>query len=69
MLFHEEGARMGEAVSLDDRCSCNGDRLTSLMKQFPRDQLEDLVEPDGALHARCQFCSREYALSPESVGL
>jgi redox-regulated HSP33 family molecular chaperone len=39
------------------------------MKQFPRDQLEDLVEPDGALHARCQFCSREYALSPESVGL
>lgn len=69
MLFHEEGARMGEAVALDDRCSCNAERLTSLMKQFPRDQLEDLVEPDGALHARCQFCSREYALSPESVGL
>ncbi|MBX9746671.1 MAG: Hsp33 family molecular chaperone HslO [Hyphomonadaceae bacterium] len=69
MLFHEEGARMGEATVLDDRCSCNEERLTALMKQFPHDQLEELVEPDGAMHARCQFCSREYAISPEAVGL
>ena len=68
-LFHEEGARMGEASVLDDRCSCNADRLTALMKQFPEEQLRELVEPDGALHARCQFCSREYKIAPESVGL
>ena len=68
-LFHEEGARMGEASVLDDRCSCNAERLTALMKQFPEKQLRELVEPDGALHARCQFCSREYKIAPESVGL
>ncbi len=68
-LFHEEGARMGEASVLDDRCSCNADRLTALMKQFPEDQLRDLVEPDGALHARCQFCAREYKIAPADVGL
>lgn len=69
MLFHEEGARMGEATVLDDRCTCNEERLTALMKQFPREELEALVEPDGAMHARCQFCAREYAITPESVGL
>jgi molecular chaperone Hsp33 len=35
-LFHEEGARMGEASALDDRCSCNESRLAGLMRQFPR---------------------------------
>jgi len=69
MLFHEEGARMGEATVLNDRCSCNAERLTALMTQFPQEELRDLVEPDGALHAKCQFCAREYVIPPESVGL
>lgn len=68
-LFHEEGVRMGDAAALEDRCSCDEERLTALMRQFPSDQLHDLVEPDGLLHARCQFCSREYEIPPVNVGL
>jgi molecular chaperone Hsp33 len=68
-LFHEEGARMGEPAALEDRCSCDEERLTTLMRQFPTEQLHDLVEPDGLLHARCQFCAREYDISPTKVGL
>lgn len=68
-LFHEEGARMTEPTALEDRCSCNEGRLTDVMKQFPADELRTLVEPDGNLHARCQFCSRDYVIAPEAVGL
>lgn len=68
-LFHEEGARMGEAVPLDDRCSCNEERLTSVMKQFPKTEIAELIEPDGKLHARCQFCAREYLIDPTNVGV
>jgi molecular chaperone Hsp33 len=68
-LFHEEGARMTEPSALEDRCSCNEGRLTDVMKQFPADELRTLVEPDGNLHARCQFCSRTYTIAPEDVGL
>ncbi len=67
-LFHEEGVRMGEATVLDDRCSCSAERLTNVMKTFPRDEIADLIEPDGNLHARCQFCSREYLIDPAAVG-
>jgi molecular chaperone Hsp33 len=67
-LFHEDGARMGEASPLTDHCTCNEDRLTAVMRQFPASELADLVEPDGFLHARCQFCARTYLLAPESVG-
>lgn len=66
-LFHEEGARMGEAAPLDDRCSCNQERLTEVMKQFPKSEITELIEPDGKLHARCQFCARKYLIDPAKV--
>ena len=68
-LFHEEGVRMGEVTELDDRCSCSEERLTNVMKQFPKTELVDLIEPDGRLHARCQFCARKYLIDPQKVGV
>jgi molecular chaperone Hsp33 len=68
-LFHEEGVRMGAAVALEDRCTCDEERLANVMKQFPKEELRDLVEPDGFLHARCQFCARNYYIAPSRVGL
>ena len=65
-LFHEEGVRMSEGVAISDQCTCTQARLTKVMQQFPQEELRDLIEPDGLLHAKCQFCARE--LEPESVG-
>lgn len=67
-LFHEEGARMAAPASLMDRCTCNEERLTNVMRRFPPEELRELVEPDGLLHARCQFCARDYLIEPEKVG-
>ncbi len=63
-LFHQEGVRMGQAAALLDRCSCNEQRLEAVMLSFPTTEIEDLVEPDGMLHARCQFCARSYWIKP-----
>ena len=68
-LFHEEGARMAKPAPLNDRCTCDEARLTKVMRQFPREELHELIEPDGYLHARCQFCSRAYLIAPEQVGV
>lgn len=66
-LFHEEGVRMGERSAVRDICTCDEERLTKVMQKFPAEELRELVEPDGKLHARCQFCSREYLIAPEQV--
>ncbi len=66
-LFHQEGARMGEPSPLADRCSCDEGRLAQVMRRFPADELRDLIEPDGFLHARCQFCARSYLIDPSMV--
>lgn len=67
-LFHEEDVRMARPSTLEDRCTCNEQRLTNVMRQFPAIELHDLIEPDGYLHARCQFCAREYLIDPAKVG-
>ncbi|MFT3729365.1 MAG: Hsp33 family molecular chaperone HslO [Terricaulis sp.] len=66
-LFHEEGVRMGEAAALGDVCTCDEERLANVLRRFPQNELQELIEPDGMLHARCQFCSRTYLIPPESV--
>ena len=66
-LFHEEGARMASPSPLIDRCTCTEARLTKAMKQFPPEEVRDLVEPDGLLQARWQFCAREYRIAPEAL--
>jgi molecular chaperone Hsp33 len=66
-LFHEEGVRMGEPAGLHDQCTCSEERLANVLKQFPAGEVRSLVEPDGLLHARCQFCGRKYLFPPEQV--
>jgi molecular chaperone Hsp33 len=67
-LFHEEDPRMGDPSSLSDICTCDEERLGNVLRRFPTEELQELIEPDGLLHARCQFCSRTYLIPPEGVG-
>lgn len=66
-LFHEEGVRMSAETALADRCTCNAERLTALLKSFSAEEVADLIEPDGNLHARCQFCARTYLIAPSAL--
>ena len=67
-LFHEDGVRMADPRALEDRCTCDRERLAALLQRFTPEETADLVEPDGFLHARCQFCARLYLLDPVELG-
>ena len=67
-LFHEDGVRMSDPRALEDRCTCDKERLAALLQRFTADELADLIEPDGKLHARCQFCARLYLIDPVELG-
>jgi molecular chaperone Hsp33 len=66
-LFHEEGVRMGEPAPLRDQCTCDEGRLAAVMKKFTTEEVSDLIEPDGKLHATCQFCARKYKIDPAAL--
>ena len=63
-LFHEDGVRMAAPRRLEDRCTCDAHRLRALLQRFTSEETADLVEADGMLHARCQFCARLYLIDP-----
>lgn len=66
-LFHEQGVRLEDGTSVEDRCTCNEDRLIATLQSMPEESLRDLVEPDGTLAIDCQFCARHYSLPIERV--
>lgn len=66
-LYHEDGVRMAPPEPLADRCSCTEERLVEVLQQMPGEQVRDLVEPDGMIHAKCQFCARVYEIGPEKI--
>jgi molecular chaperone Hsp33 len=38
-----------------------------MLQTFPPEERAQMVEPDGQIHVTCEYCSRVYALEPESV--
>jgi len=68
-LFHEEGVRLGAPQPVADQCPCDPARLAAVLAQFSAEELAEFAEPDGHVHARCQFCARTYALDPATLGM
>jgi len=66
-LFHEQGVRMEGPVTLEDRCTCNQERLIATLQNMPDESLRELVEDDGHLSIDCQFCGRNYSAPIEQV--
>jgi len=66
-LFHEEGVRMTPGQALADRCTCDVQRLAAVLSRYDARELDDFVEADGLIHARCEFCARDYKLSPQEI--
>jgi len=66
-LFHEDGVRVFGSKMLRAFCRCSQDRIETVLKSFPAEDREGMVEPDGKIHVTCEFCSRVYAVEPENL--
>ena len=49
------------------RCTCNREKLVLLMSQMPKEDTEFLIENDGQIHARCEFCNTTYHIDPSEL--
>jgi len=66
-LFHEDGVRLEAARPLKAFCRCSEDRIRGMLKTFTAEERAGMVEPDGSIKVTCEYCSRIYAIAPESV--
>ncbi|MFD2263673.1 Hsp33 family molecular chaperone HslO [Lacibacterium aquatile] len=68
-LFHEESdARLSAPQALRDRCRCSRDRVATMLRSLPAEDVEELKE-NGAVSANCEFCSTTYVFTPEQLAI
>ena len=63
-LFNEEGVRAYNPTPLVARCNCSRERLGRILSRFEPEDIAGMVEPDGQIKARCEFCSTSYKYAP-----
>jgi molecular chaperone Hsp33 len=66
-LFHEEGVRLFEAKPIETACTCSQARITALLKQFGAEAAADMIEADGLIRVRCEYCNKSYDVRPEEL--
>jgi molecular chaperone Hsp33 len=66
-LFHEDGVRVFDPKALHAFCRCNLQRIETVLKSFDAEERADMVEPDGKIHVTCEYCSKVYAIAPETL--
>jgi molecular chaperone Hsp33 len=66
-LFHEHGVRVFRSVDVSARCTCSRDSVSAMLKSFPKDDRDHMVE-DGAISVTCEFCNSKYRFEPDEVG-
>jgi molecular chaperone Hsp33 len=67
-LFHEEGVRVYEPTGYRHECRCSTERVESMLKSLPRDEVEELAV-DGLVSVTCEFCNRSYNFPKEKRDL
>lgn len=66
-LFHEDGVRVFDPLTIEFGCNCDEDRVRHVIGQFGADDIESLFNADGSVHVTCEFCSRIYQFDSNSV--
>jgi molecular chaperone Hsp33 len=65
-LFHERGVRVFRAAPVTAQCSCSRDGVENMLKSFPQEDRDDMVE-NGRITVTCEFCSSTYVFAPHEV--
>ena len=67
-LFHEESVRLLDASPVNFACRCSRDRVEQTLKALGFDELKQILEEDGKVEVRCEFCNTTYSLDAVDVG-
>ena len=49
------------------KCQCTEDRLFRALRLLPRAEVDEILQKEEQIEARCQFCGKVYRVSPEQV--
>ncbi|HZJ84490.1 MAG TPA: Hsp33 family molecular chaperone HslO [Syntrophomonadaceae bacterium] len=66
-LFASIEYRLLNKQLLKFKCTCNRERLKTILASFTKDELIEIYEEEGVLEARCNFCNENYQFSLDEI--
>lgn len=66
-LYHEDGVRVFDTSSAHFGCTCNREKIASVLAQYTRADIEDMIE-DNAIEVTCDFCREKYRFELDETG-
>lgn len=67
-LFHQESVRLLGASPVNFACRCSRERVERTLKALGQDEVKQILEEDGEVEVRCEFCNTAYALDAVDIG-
>lgn len=58
-LYHEDGVRVYDNVSVTRNCKCSEEYIETVLSQFSAEDRKDMVK-DGKVVVNCAFCNRDF---------
>ena len=59
-LFAEDDLRVFEPSGIEFSCTCSRERVVSTLRMLGREEILSLVEEQGRVEVRCEFCNAPY---------
>ncbi len=56
-----------QQISPKFECLCSSDRLVRALRLLPREEVDDILESEEKLEARCEFCGKVYSMGAEEI--
>lgn len=66
-LYHEEDVRLFEAEPLSFRCSCSKERIETVLRGLGYQEVQNILEEQGAVNVNCEFCNQQYSFDAVDV--
>jgi molecular chaperone Hsp33 len=67
-LFRQESVRLLGASPVNFACRCSRGRVERTLKALGQGEVKQILEEDGQVEVRCEFCNTTYGLDAVDIG-
>lgn len=67
-LYHEDDVTLFAAEALRFKCSCSRERVASMIQGLGLQEAKSILEEQGNIEVRCEFCNRLHLFDAVDVG-
>lgn len=66
-LFDHHKTELLSTTPLVHKCRCSHETLFNLIRTFPQEEIQDMIEKDKGAVITCTFCTKEYSFTEDEL--